>query len=393
MQTAILFRFLFHDQAVGAISQLIILFFVVLGLYRRKRDGYFVPGDMLIAFELFAARAAVIVFLAGFQLINYQYYYAVQRIFTLPATIFLFMAIMKYPAEQIAPEFHRERNAIFLVMGLEIVLNLGWLASGLIVPDAETPVWFDIIRNTLLPLNMAWLAWLAHRRYRTFLQNGDEAASVFMARNRWVFLVAVCITVVSVTRDWIRFSSEYHTLINIYGWMILYVAILLIFLVSQKNESSLLNRVFLIVPPFLFFAVSLTTLFFSLSVSAYHNNAQNLEEENVALRLILISEIALTVFLVLVLPRLLRAILPDKIAKPADPVPVHHSVPVHLTSRQRVVMGLLAEDLSNKQIAIKLNITERTVKFHITSLMTEFGVHNRYELGRLARKMIEGKEL
>jgi DNA-binding NarL/FixJ family response regulator len=154
-----------------------------------------------------------------------------------------------------------------------------------------------------------------------------------------------------------------------------------------------LNRVFLIVPPFLFLAVSLATFFFSFSIGAYHSNAQTLAERNAALRLIAIGEIALTVFLVLVLPRLLHAILPDKIEKTADPVPVHHSVPVHLTSRQRVVMGLLAEDPSNKQIAIKLNITERTAKFHITSLMTEFGVHNRYELGRLARKMIEGKEL
>lgn len=387
MQAAILFEFLFNDQAVGSISQLLILFFVVLGLYRRKREGYFVPGDMLIAFKLFAARAAVTVFLAGFQLTDYQYYYAVQRVFALPATIFLFMAYLKYPAEQMAPEFHWERNAFFLVTGLEIVLNLGWLASGLIMPGAETPLWFDFLRKTLIPLNMAWLAWLTHRRYRTFRQEGDEAASLFMARSRWVFLVAVFITGVTVTRDWIRFSSEYHSLVSAYGWMILYVAILLIFLVSQKNETSLLNRVFLIVPPFLFLAVSLATFFFSLSISAYHSNAKTLAEQNAALRLIAIGEIALTVFLVLVLPRLLHAILPDKIAKPADPVPVH------LTSRQRVVMQLLAEELSNKQIAVKLNITERTAKFHITSLMTEFGVHNRYELGRLARKMIEGKEL
>ena len=39
---------------------------------------------------------------------------------------------------------------------------------------------------------------------------------------------------------------------------------------------------------------------------------------------------------------------------------------------------------ANKEIASKLNITVRTVKFHISSLLSKFGVESRAELARRA---------
>ncbi|MEQ9209989.1 MAG: LuxR C-terminal-related transcriptional regulator, partial [Pseudomonadales bacterium] len=41
------------------------------------------------------------------------------------------------------------------------------------------------------------------------------------------------------------------------------------------------------------------------------------------------------------------------------------------------VLNLLAQGKSNKQIAAILNITETTVKFHVRTLFTTFGVNNR----------------
>jgi ATP/maltotriose-dependent transcriptional regulator MalT len=49
------------------------------------------------------------------------------------------------------------------------------------------------------------------------------------------------------------------------------------------------------------------------------------------------------------------------------------------TAREGEVLGLLAQGLSNKQIARELRISEHTVKFHISSLYAKLGVGNRAE--------------
>jgi predicted ArsR family transcriptional regulator len=40
--------------------------------------------------------------------------------------------------------------------------------------------------------------------------------------------------------------------------------------------------------------------------------------------------------------------------------------------------------LANKEIACELNLSERTVKFHVSSLLAKFKVHSRMELMREA---------
>jgi DNA-binding NarL/FixJ family response regulator len=48
-----------------------------------------------------------------------------------------------------------------------------------------------------------------------------------------------------------------------------------------------------------------------------------------------------------------------------------------LSARERTVLRLVADGLSSKQIARRLSITERTVKFHISSIMNKLGADNR----------------
>lgn len=58
--------------------------------------------------------------------------------------------------------------------------------------------------------------------------------------------------------------------------------------------------------------------------------------------------------------------------------------PVSLSPRQREILHAVVCNRANKEIAAKLNITVRTVKFHISSLLSKFGVDNRTELARRA---------
>ena len=53
-----------------------------------------------------------------------------------------------------------------------------------------------------------------------------------------------------------------------------------------------------------------------------------------------------------------------------------------LTERELEVLGLLAQGLANKQIAMELGISEHTVKFHVSSIYTKLDVTNRTEAVR-----------
>ena len=51
-----------------------------------------------------------------------------------------------------------------------------------------------------------------------------------------------------------------------------------------------------------------------------------------------------------------------------------------LSRREQEVLDALLENLANKEIGSRLNISERTVKFHVSNLLSEFGVRRRADL-------------
>ena len=55
------------------------------------------------------------------------------------------------------------------------------------------------------------------------------------------------------------------------------------------------------------------------------------------------------------------------------------------TPREREVLALLATGLSNREISARLYISERTVKFHVSSLLAKLEAANRTEAVAVAR--------
>ena len=59
---------------------------------------------------------------------------------------------------------------------------------------------------------------------------------------------------------------------------------------------------------------------------------------------------------------------------------------ITLTPREREVLALVAQGAANKAIALHLDIAERTVKFHLSSIMRKLQAANRTEAVTLARE-------
>jgi DNA-binding CsgD family transcriptional regulator len=64
------------------------------------------------------------------------------------------------------------------------------------------------------------------------------------------------------------------------------------------------------------------------------------------------------------------------------------SAPASLSSRQKEILQSVIRNRANKEIASQLNITVRTVKFHVSTLLNKFGVENRMELARKAMTVL-----
>jgi len=75
-----------------------------------------------------------------------------------------------------------------------------------------------------------------------------------------------------------------------------------------------------------------------------------------------------------------------------DPLPLTKAGVYHqtLTLRERQVMTLVSEGLSNKEVGRRLNLTEGTIKMHLHNIYGKIGVSNRTALAALA---IDQREL
>jgi DNA-binding NarL/FixJ family response regulator len=80
-------------------------------------------------------------------------------------------------------------------------------------------------------------------------------------------------------------------------------------------------------------------------------------------------------------PKAARAVLTGRERPSAQPDPA-----ADLTAREREVLALVAEGLPNKRISMQLEISEKTVKAHLTSVFAAIGVSDRTQAALWARE-------
>ena len=81
---------------------------------------------------------------------------------------------------------------------------------------------------------------------------------------------------------------------------------------------------------------------------------------------------------------LLQPIVASKLLRQVVQDQSGHANPDALTPREQNVLQLLAQGLQNKEIAAQLVITERTVKFYVSSILSKLGAGNRTEAVTIA---------
>jgi DNA-binding NarL/FixJ family response regulator len=80
-------------------------------------------------------------------------------------------------------------------------------------------------------------------------------------------------------------------------------------------------------------------------------------------------------------PRTLLSRFVDSLVGRGGAAAGEHAMPeAGLSAREQQVLDGLLENLSNKEIGSRLNITERTVKFHVSHILAKFQVQRRADL-------------
>jgi NarL family two-component system response regulator LiaR len=72
-------------------------------------------------------------------------------------------------------------------------------------------------------------------------------------------------------------------------------------------------------------------------------------------------------------------VLIQRVSEPAQPG-------IDMTDREREILALMVEGLSNKKIAERLTINDSTVKFHVSNILSKLGVTSRTEAVAMAVK-------
>lgn len=73
-----------------------------------------------------------------------------------------------------------------------------------------------------------------------------------------------------------------------------------------------------------------------------------------------------------------------------DPPPAIGDVVGSLTPQQARILELIAGGLTNRQIAERLFLAEKTVKNHVTALLAKLGVEHRTQAAVLALRLLQG---
>ena len=88
----------------------------------------------------------------------------------------------------------------------------------------------------------------------------------------------------------------------------------------------------------------------------------------------------------LLAPAITKRLIAEFAARPDKPIIATHSQLAAITDREREVLSLVAEGLSNAEIAAQLHIGPGTAKTHVAHLLTKLNARDRVQLAIIAHR-------
>lgn len=79
--------------------------------------------------------------------------------------------------------------------------------------------------------------------------------------------------------------------------------------------------------------------------------------------------------------------------QPSVPRTVSWGSDLGLSRRQQETVDLLRQRLTNKEIALRLNLSEQTVKNHVHNILRKLGARNRFSIAELCENKFNEKDL
>lgn len=106
-----------------------------------------------------------------------------------------------------------------------------------------------------------------------------------------------------------------------------------------------------------------------------HSGVRAVLDRDAAQREILAAAEAVSAGLTALAPEQMDLLLPSTADNDESEPWVHEA----LTARESEVLTMLAEGAANKEIAVRLNISEHTAKFHVSAILAKLGASTRTE--------------
>ena len=231
-----------------------------------------------------------------------------------------------------------------------------------------------IIHDFIPVVFMLWNALLTKSRIQSLDAEKDilQKSKVYTTYQHWMAISATGIIFSSIIAfgSVLVFSETLLLFFRANGLMLMIIGYYFTLTNHDYAKELFVQRLALFIGLMLFFIIALA-FFISFSLMLISPIPTQ------TFVLILLIEVGLSVFFIAGVPPLLTTLFPDL----KNPPP---AMPSALTPRQREVLALVGQGLSNQDIARALVITEATAKFHVSNLLVEFNCSSRYELAQYA---------
>ncbi len=397
--------FQFNELIVGYFSVLLASLAVLAFFYRQEMQGLFVSRWMRYAVVFSGIYAFISILMYGWWQLDFSRLLNAHSLLAQMILLFILQELFHFPGYAVFHPFVSLQR--WMTFGFLVGILVGMINTTLAL-TGRLHVPLSLLVGGIVAAEMLCLAIVARLRLKHLIDHAHiddeleeldvvslERVQATLRRLMWFFGLPAIFTLVMIFSR--QFSPSYSYLSQVsraYILLIVFFGHMLIYMSTYKGRAELIERVVLIILLIIYLVIGFASLVQSLLLRQPESSLLLQSEVDTLIHQISLPVVGmqyvLTAAIALFLPGMLKKMLPD------DPPVVREENPVEplkFTGRQFEILGMLSDNLSNKDIARQMVVTEDTVKYHVSNLLRKTDFENRYELAGYARELIQQGKL